>query len=394
MPDLNAMNSNVDVARRSDGRRLRVAHVSLTLKTGGLERILADFARLHDRSAYEMEFIALRQTGRFADEIRGQGCPVHALNSTNRWSDVRQMRELFTERKIDVVHTHNTYPHLYATVAARLAGVPVVLQTRHGQRAGHGLKSRLLYRAATQLADRVVAVSDDAAGLCLNVDRLPATKVQRIWNGIDAEQFSWQQPASAPHAISVARLSAEKDFPTLLRAAAFVREAVPEFRLTIVGDGAERASLEDLTKSLGITDSVCFAGEQSDVPRFLADSAFFVTSTLTEGISLTLLEAMAVGRAIVATAVGGNPEIVDAGTTGLLVPPTSPHELADALLEMCRNPQRWEDWGRAGRDRVLTHFTANRMVADYERLYDDLFRDKLDTRLSEQRVRSLSSATH
>lgn len=393
MTNPTAINLTADIQPQGDGRRLRVAHVSLTLKTGGLERILADFARLHDRSSYEMEFIALRQTGRFADEIRSQGCPVHALNSKNRWSDVRQLRALFSERGIDVVHTHNTYPHLYATVAARLAGVPVVLQTRHGQRAGHGLKSRLLYRAATQLADRVVAVSDDAAGLCLNVDRLPAAKVQRIWNGIDADQFSWQQPASAPHAISVARLSAEKDFPTLLRAVAIVREAVPAFRLTIVGDGAERASLEDLTKSLGITDSVCFAGEQANVPRFLAESAFFVTSTLTEGISLTLLEAMAVGRAIVATAVGGNPEVVDAGKTGLLVPPASPHELADALLAMCRQPQRWEEWGRAGRDRVLTHFTANRMVADYERLYDDLFRAKQETARRTTRESALSSAT-
>lgn len=394
MTDLTARKITTETQAQGDRRRLRVAHVSLTLKTGGLERILADFARLYDRSAYEMEFIALRQTGRFADEIQSHGCPVHALNSKNRWSDVRQLRELFTERKFDVVHTHNTYPHLYATVAARLAGVPIVLQTRHGQRAGHGLKSRLLYRAATHLADRVVAVSDDAASLCLNVDRLPAAKVQRIWNGIDAEQFSWQQPASTPHAISVARLSAEKDFPTLLRAAAIVREAVPEFRLTIVGDGAERASLENLTKSLGLAGTVCFAGEQANVPRFLAESAFFVTSTLTEGISLTLLEAMAVGRAIVATAVGGNPEIVDAGKTGLLVPPASPHELADALLAMCRQPQSWEDWGRAGRDRVLTHFTAHRMVADYERLYGDLFHAKQDTRRPAGRIQTLESAAH
>jgi len=354
-------------------RPIRVAHVSLTLKTGGLERILADLARHVDRDRYHLEFIALRETGRFADEIRDAGWKVHDLQSRSRWQDLSALRQLFHERQIDIVHTHNTYPHLYGTLAARWAGVPIVLQTRHGQRAGHGWKSRVQYRLASRWCNQIIAVSDDAATLCVESDGIPPSKVRRIWNGIDTDQFRWTPPAVAPHAISVARLSPEKDFPTLLAAVRTVAPQVPGFRLTIVGHGPDREKLEATVKDWGLTGQIHFLGERADVPELLAQSAFFVTATLTEGISLTLLEAMAVGRAVIATAVGGNPEIVVDGQTGMLVPPRSVERLAEAMVEMCHHPERWRDWGVAGRDRVLEHFDVRRMAEDYEQVYAEFY---------------------
>ena len=110
-------------------------------------------------------------------------------------------------------------------------------------------------------------------------------------------------------------------------------------------------------------------GERTDVPRLLRDAGFFVSSSLTEGISLTLLEAMAVGLPIVATAVGGNPEIVVAGKTGSLVPASDPRALADAMIAMCRNQSSWLQMGKAGRDRVVRNFDVHRMASDYEHLY-------------------------
>ena len=355
---------------------LRVCHVSLTLKTGGLERILADLSRHHDRTACLPEFLAIREVGRFADEIRDAGGIVHQLKPAGRFGQIGQMRRLFAEQSFDVVHTHNTYPHLYASVAARLAGVPVVINTRHGQRAGHGWKSRTQFRWASRLVDRIVAVSDDAANLCIEVDRIAPKKVQRIWNGIDLSDFAFSGPAPRPVAISVARLSAEKDFPTLLRAIPQVVAQVPEFRLTIVGDGPERAGLVRLASELKIAGSVDFPGERTDVPALLRDAGFFVSSSLTEGISLTLLEAMAVGLPVVATAVGGNPEIVIQDETGLLVPAGDPAAMADAIVSMCRNQSQWLVLGTAGRERVVRNFDVHRMARDYERLYRELRRTK------------------
>lgn len=356
-------------------RPLKVCHVSLTLKTGGLERLLADIARHHD-AACQPEFLALNEVGRFAEIIRDAGCPVHLLKPAGRLGKVRQMVQLFRRGHYDVVHTHNTYPHLYASIAARLAGVPVVVNTRHGQRAGHGWKSRVQFRCASHLVDRIIAVSDDAAGLCVDHDGVKLQKVLRIWNGIDIDDFQFTGPVTAPVAISVARLSAEKGFPTLLRALAIAVRDVPDLILKLVGDGPERPRLEQLTDDLNLRDHVQFLGERQDVPELLAQAGFFVTASLTEGISLTLLEAMAVGLPVVATSVGGNPEIVDAPRTGRLVPAANPEQLARAMVAMCCEKSNWLAMGRAGRQRVEEHFEVRRMVSDYETLYRGLLKRK------------------
>lgn len=353
-------------------RPLRVCHVSLTLKTGGLERLLGDIARHHNPDQCRPEFLALNEVGRFADVIRDAGCPVHTLRPAGRIGQLGQMIRLFRQRQFDVVHTHNTYPHINGSIAARLAGVPVVLNTRHGQRAGHGWKSRTQFRWASHLVNRIVAVSDDAASLCVEADGVARRKVIRIWNGIDIDDFDFSGPVDQPVAISVARLSAEKDFPTLLRAMAVAIRAVPELTLKLVGDGPERPALERLSQELGLTGHVEFLGERQDVPRLLAQAAFFVTSSLTEGISLTLLEAMAVGLPVIATSVGGNSEIVDDGRTGQLVPPGNVGALASAIAVMALTPARWRTLGQEGRKRVEEHFEVRRMVSDYESLYQQL----------------------
>ena len=355
---------------------LRVCHVSLTLKTGGLERLLADISRHYNADQCRPEFLALNEVGRFADVIRDAGCNVHTLQPAGRFGQLRQMARLFRAGRFDVVHTHNTYPHIYASIAARLAGVPVVVNTRHGQRAGHGWKSRTQFRWASHLVDRIIAVSDDAAQLCVNADGVSSRKVVRVWNGIDIDDFHFSGPALAPVAISVARLSAEKDFPTLLRAISIAVQQIPDLVLKLVGDGPERGRLEQLAQELNLTRHVEFLGERKDVPALLAQAGFFVTASLTEGISLTLLEAMAVGLPVIATRVGGNSEIVDAPRTGELVQPGDAAELASAIVAMCQRPDRWRALGQAGRERVEQHFEVRRMVSDYEHLYRELLAAK------------------
>lgn len=367
--------ANLKSPSSDSGRRpIRVGHVSLGLSTGGLERLLVDFARFHDRSEFEMVFVALNEAGRPADDIVKSGCEVIALQSerAGRLERLQLLAQVLKDLRVDVVHTHNAFPHWYATAAARWARVPVVINTRHGQRFGQSWKARLQYWLASLMVNRVVAVSDDAARLCCQDDHLPASKVTRIWNGIDSDKFQYRGPVRRPVAISVARLSKEKDFPTLLRAVGIVRDEIPEFKLKIVGDGAERLALEKLAAEMRLGGTVEFLGEQSRVPELLAEAGFFVSSSLTEGISLTLLEAMAVGLPVLATAVGGNPEIVVPGETGLLVPAADPRALAKGIVQLCRDSDRWDEYGASGRLRVEKHFDIRRMVRDYENLYRDL----------------------
>lgn len=362
--------------QRGPSDRVRVCHVSMHLKTGGLERLLVEFGRTRVPSAFEMTFVALADLGRPAVDLRDMGCPVHSLRlpETGKVRAFQALRRLCAEG-FDVVHTHNTYAHFYGAAAARAAGVPVVINTQHGRGCGAGWKARLQFALANRIADRVVAVSDDAAAICGREDPLSQPKIMRIWNGIDVERFSFSGPQSQPTAISVARLSPEKDFGTLLRAVALAVPHVRDLRLQIVGDGVERPRLERLARDLNVHRHVEFLGERSDVPQLLRSAAFFVSSSRTEGISLTLLEAMAVGLPVLATRVGGNAEVVEDRVTGRLVPPQDHRTLGQALVAMCRDRDQWPAMGRCGRERIERTFDVRRMVADYEDLYRELLTD-------------------
>ncbi len=356
------------------GRRIRVCHVSMCLLTGGLERLLVDFSRLHDADQFELQFVALGELGQPADEIQAAGCRVHSMQHADisRLQQLMRLKQLLVDSEIDVVHTHNTYAHFYGALAAKLAGVPVVINTQHGRGCGSTWKARMQFRIANRMTNRVLGVSEDAARMCGDQDKGSRGKIEAIWNGIDVDKFVFRGPVDQPVAISVARLSPEKDYPTLLRAVALAIQEVPDFRLRLVGDGQERLRLEQLAAELNIADHVEFLGEQRDIPDLLATAGFFVSSSLTEGISLTLLEAMAVGLPVLTTAVGGNPEIVVEGKTGRMVPSADVELLAQAIVEMCRDREAWPVMGQLGRQRVEQQFEIRKMVQQYQDLYREL----------------------
>lgn len=360
--------------RQPSGDRIRICHVSMTLLTGGLERLLVEFGRHHDSSRFDLRFVTLADLGPPAEELRRMGFSVESVNlpARGKLPALRSLRSLLQRERVDIVHTHNTYAHFYGTMAASWAGVRSIINSQHGRGCGPRIKDKLLFRLANLKTSRVVGVSEDAAALCRGEDPWAASKTKVIWNGIDTSRFVFRGPAKAPVAISVARLSPEKDFPTLLQATALVVRQVPDFQLMMIGNGAERSRLEALTKSLGIEPNVQFLGERSDVPELLAQAGFFVSSSKSEGISLTILEAMAVGLPVVTTRVGGNPEIILEGQTGYLVPDQNPDALAAAMLQMLAQRDQWPAMGELGRQRVEQQFEIRTMIRQYEELYTEV----------------------
>ncbi len=182
-------------------------------------------------------------------------------------------------------------------------------------------------------------------------------------------KFAYSVPVDCGPAVMVGRLSPEKDVLTLLKALKIVAREEPRFRLEIAGDGTCRSALENSCAELGIERQVRFLGNVKDIPRLLARASMCVLSSITEGMSLTLLEAMARGLPVVATRVGGNAEVVVDGQTGLLVPARNPELLAVAMLRLWRDAALARRMGLAGRQRVEAHFNVKRMVNDYEMLY-------------------------
>jgi len=367
------MNGPLSAPPLASPEPLGVAHLAFSLQTGGMERLLVEFARHADRQRFQLHFFSLTDRGPPADDIEGLAWPVHCFGKPSgfRWRAVRQLAQSFKRDQIRVVHTHNSGAMIYGALAARLSGVRAVIHTRHGQRFGASRRQNWAFAAVSRLIDRVVGVSEDSAQQCIR-EGVPAGRVRTIWNGIDVTRFPYAGSTAGGPAVLVARLVPEKDLPTLLQAVALVVQRAPQFRLLVAGDGPCMPEARELSQRLGLTDHVQLLGACRDVPSVLRQASLFVLSSRTEGISLTLLEAMSSGLPVVATQVGGNAEVVQHGQTGWLVPAGDPAVLAEAVERLWRNPDECRRFGEAGRQRVVQHFDVRRMVGQYEDLYREV----------------------
>jgi sugar transferase (PEP-CTERM/EpsH1 system associated) len=358
---------------------IHIVHLVIALNVGGLEQVVIDLVRRMDRARFRNTIVCIQERGLHADQVEGIGVPVISLECGTKGLGTvipRLVRALYYLRP-DILHTHNPHPHLVGSLAGALLRLPTVLNTKHG-RNKPGLRNVVrASRLASLLTNRVIAVSLDAASVATGIERVPRRKVQTIHNGIDLERFPLPDRTAYTgpiRAIHVARLNVIKDQSTLLRAVREVVHRQPEFRLTIVGDGPIREELHSLCESLGLVGHVHFLGDRRDIPTLLANADLFVLSSIEEGLSLTLLEAMASGLAVVATDVGGNREVVLHGKSGLLVPSRSPERLAEAILHLAHRPNVIREMGRQGRVLVEKHFNLKNTVRRYEDLYESSVR--------------------
>jgi glycosyltransferase involved in cell wall biosynthesis len=360
------------IASTETHERLRVAHVTLSLDMGGQEKLLVEFARHADPARFALTIVSLTGRGTLADTLESLGCRVIAMEEAAglRPGMVWRLRRLFRREHFDVIHTHDDKPLLYAGPAGWLASVPRRVHTHHhGFVPQIGPRQRRLVAWASRLVDPFVCVSHDGAQFAA-AQGVSTGRLRVLWNGIDLGRFEYGGPQRDGPAMTVARLSPEKDIQNLLRAARLVIDVQPSFRLEIAGDGPCRAELTALADELHLGEHVHFLGEVRDVSALLGRASLFVLPSQSEGISLTILEAMARGLPVVATRVGGNPEVVDDGKTGLLVTARDPAALAQGIRDLAANPDEAQRLGLAGRQRVEQHFDVRNMVAGYESMYD------------------------
>ncbi|HQY88270.1 MAG TPA: glycosyltransferase, partial [Tepidisphaeraceae bacterium] len=230
-----------------------------------MERLLAEFARHADRQRVSLSFVAIGKRGRVADDIEACGWPVTVLDAPPgvRPSTVFKLARLFRDSRIDIVHSHNTKPLLYAGPAARLAGVGGVIHTRHGQRHGATRRQDMIFALASRCVDRMVCVSQDSARLCKE-DGIETQSLRTILNGIDLQRFDFRGPVSDGPAVYVGRLSPEKDVATLIKSTAIVVAQRPSFRLQIAGAGPCLDDLVALTESLKLTNEEFLALGRTD----------------------------------------------------------------------------------------------------------------------------------
>jgi L-malate glycosyltransferase len=353
---------------------MRVIHLVLSLEVGGLEMVVLNLAGAATKSQVDCRVICLEKRGALAARFEALGVPVESLDADLRLPALHRLVGRLRELRPDVLHTHNPKPHFLGALARLFVPIPVLVHTKHGRSNPDNFRTTLYNRWASSRSEAVVAVSEDAARIARDLERVPSSKLVVLHNGIDGDAFDTPDRGHRPasRAICVARLSAVKDHATLLRATRDIVAVRPDFRLVLLGEGPERPRIEALRSELALERCVEIIGQVEDVRSRLAEADLFLLTSQSEGISIAILEAMAAGLPVIATDVGGNSEVVSAGETGLLVPVGSSRGLARAVLELLDDDARALAMGLAGRRRVAEHFDLEETAAAYGRLYSDL----------------------
>jgi glycosyltransferase involved in cell wall biosynthesis len=292
---------------------------------------------------------------------------------------------LIRREKIEIVHTHLVHASIVGRLAAKLAGVRGIITTRH-YAYYHKHKGLVdwIERKTAVFNDSLIAISSAVKQYMTTEERYRPAKIHVLHNAVDLNLFHSMDGPEISRGRdrimigSVGRLHTSKGHETLLRSMPYVKQRFPGARLTIVGTGREKDNLEKLSARLGISSEVDFLGAKkpSQIPRLLRTLDLFVLASNWEGFGLAAVEAMASGLPVVATDVGGLPEIVVDGRTGFLVPPGKPRMLADKVVHLLQNPELCRQMGKQGRRRAETLFSLEDMVERLEAIYWDLLRQE------------------
>jgi glycosyltransferase involved in cell wall biosynthesis len=370
--------------------RINVMHVITELEVGGAERLLVDTVRYTDRERFDPIVVALFSGETpFADEIKRECVPVIDLAMSAKWRlDAlwRFLRIVLRERP-HVIHGWLIHAAVMSRIVGGIARVPVVISSRHNVEIGGALRERV-NRWTSRWDDRMIAVSEAVREVAIVRGRIPREKIVTVPAGIPEIAFPPRNRARAQlveefqlpeHAVvvgTVARLHEQKGHADLAPVIQRLSGAEAACHYLWIGDGPERGALGRLVSEVGISDRVRMTGSRSDVSVLLAGMDIFLLASRWEGLPVAILEAMAAGLPVIATSVGGTPEIVVHGETGLLVPAGDSDALADAVSRLSRDPALRRRMGEAGRERVTTEFGIETQVRRLEDLYARLLREK------------------
>jgi sugar transferase (PEP-CTERM/EpsH1 system associated) len=365
---------------------VRVMHVMFALQPGGMEFGVLKVVNGLDRSRVQSSICSTAPVVGHMTSFVSSDVPVFELRRRDG-NDPRLVWELFRlfrRERPHVVHTHAWGTLLEGFVAARLARVPFVVHGEHGTLQLRGYQARI-QRWAWGRTNQVLSVSKKLSERMASATGFAAERILTIQNGVDFSRFSPSLREAARLELgldadtlalgTVGRLVPVKDHASLIESFARLRDRGISFKGFIAGEGPLRADLEAQIASRGLGDHVTLLGQRRDIERIFAALDVFVLSSKSEGMSNTILEAMASGTPIVATNVGGAEELVEDGRTGVLVPRENSEVLADALARMAANAVRRRDMGVASRLKAETEFSLPRMLRDYDALYTGLVAD-------------------
>lgn len=353
------------------------------LAIGGLQQVVVNICRTIDRNKFDVSVLCLRNLGEFVPEIEKMGIRVFYLPQKKKGADYLsflKVAKLFRQERIEVIHTHNIQPFLDGTIAALMSGVKTIIHTDHGR--GFPDKRRYMFAewAASHFVYKVVGVSEWTARNLIKYENITPTKIMTIMNGIDESRYNISIDReqkkkelcitnNGPIIGVASRLSEEKGVKYLLEAMPAIIRTFPDITLVIAGKGPLEDRLKKNASELGVSRNVLFAGPRLDMPELLKLFDLYVLPSISEGLPMVLLEAIASGCCIVATDVGGVSTAVTHEVNGLLVKAKDPQKLSSHILRLLSDKEERARYSQNGLTSFRKKFSAQIMTKKYEHLY-------------------------
>lgn len=350
-------------------------HVVDSMEVGGAETLVSQMCRLQHEQGSDVSVYAIAALGEIGEQMLREGFNVRFNIGRHLSDSSRNLYRLFRESRPDVVHVHNPTPTIYAAPAARLAGAASIISTRHSLVAPpHNRVAEFKYATAARCCDWVVGICEATTNNMKALGTVAPRKIVTVYNAaapLREPAIAELPPKSGFTLVFVGRLQPVKNLSLMLNAFRIALNSQPSLRLWIVGDGSERAALEQLARSLNIPEQVTFWGQQMDVAPFFAAADAFIMSSKSEGLPLSLLQALSLGVPAIVPDVGGMPEVVRQTGSGYIVPPAAPDAMAAAILKMANSAAERNLFSSNARAGFCSHFDLKTMTDAYMRLYRD-----------------------
>jgi glycosyltransferase involved in cell wall biosynthesis len=352
-----------------------VVHILCAFDYGGAERFVYDLVKFGNHEKFSFSVITVVGGGPLQPAFEQLNVPIHVLHKRGRLGIgvIFEIRKILKERPVDIVHTHQFAGAAWGRLAAILAGVPEIYTTEVNINRDEGWIKKRVKQILSHWNKKIVAISRAVYEDTRRAEHVPKKKLMIISNGIDLEKF-WGEPripnATAPTIGVVARFYPQKGHETLLAAWPKILSVIPAARLKLVGRGPLESQFKTVVQKKDLEASVEFIGGAADVTAFYRSCDLIVLPSHWEGQGIVLLEAMAAGRAIVASDVDGIREVITTGATGVLVPPKDPDTLAAAIVDVLRNPQETREMIERAQVAVK-QYEIRSIVQQYEQLYED-----------------------
>jgi glycosyltransferase involved in cell wall biosynthesis len=374
---------------RNNKKKINVIHLVEELTIGGLEKILTSIVLNLDKKKYNVSVWCLKEGGFFANKLVKEGIDVkilHISSSRNPLS-IYKLYNLLKNRKFDIIHTHAYSAGTIGRISAFLAGIPVIISHNHSVYDYYNRYYHFVEWLLSLITDRIICISDIVNRFTHKTQRINTKKLITIHNGIDSEYTVSEKRTSglrkeldipADHSVicTIAHMEEHKGIKYLLESASLLLQSRNDISFLLVGEGALKEELKILCADLKIEENVIFTGERSDIPEILSLTDIFVLPSLREGLGLAILEAMACGKPVIATNVGGVPEIAKDGVSGILVSPKDPEALHSAMNELLGDREKLKKMGNKGKRIFSENFHSEIMINKIEELYNSLIEGK------------------